>query len=531
MKTILRRVVNRVNRADKRLLIFALLFLNTLSLTLGENEEEYFAFARAFMDQTWIPGAKSVIDIPGTRIFFDTIVGFVLRYATFEQVALAGRCLIALLFAFPLAKIFTKLRLTNLESIFLLQLLCVPSHQSFFGKEWIFRSFETKTISYVFVFYSLYYLLDTRYLRSVLFAGFAVYFHILVGGWYALLLFVFLLVWGTPLKRILRYALLFSALTMPFGVYLADTYLVDNPGIIDGVRISQVYVYLRNPHHLDIISQIGHWGSSTQIGVILSLLAGWLCIRLYLSNRDEVIRKLALLNIVIFGQQLLSLLIALKDTSGAFLKFYPYRTSSLSLFLVALLLMALAKRSFLMPPPRTEGVSPPEEATGGHATAVAAVMIICITAGLSVNLYKNARDSQELLWPAPEEAARMLLYGWIKNHTPPDSVFLNLNQRERDDLDFVRRTERDRFSVFKFVPTSNRMIYDWYRRVQEKDRVKGDIGHIDELTKKYRIDFVVSKTPLDNTRLALVYSNDYYFLYSVQPNIKSLLIAKPLFYT
>jgi hypothetical protein len=515
MKTILRRLVNRVNRADKRLLIFALLFLNTLSLVLGENEEEYFAYAKAFMDQTWIPGAKSVIDIPGTRILFDTVIGFALRYATFEQVALVGRCLIALLFAFPLVKIFTKLRFSNLESIFLLQLICVLSHQSFFGKEWIFRSFETKTISYVFVFYSLYYLLDTRYLRSVLFAGFAVYFHILVGGWYALLLFVFLLVSGTPLKSILRYALVFSALTAPFGLYLANSYLVDNPGIIDGVRISQVYVYLRNPHHLDVISQIGHWGSSTQIGVILSLLAGWLCVRLYYSNRDEVIRKLALFNIVIFGQQLVSLLIALKDTAGGFLKFYPYRTSSLSLFLVSLLLMVLAKRSFLWPPSRTEGVSPAEESAGGHATAVAAVMIICIAAGLSVNLYKNARDSHGLLWPAPEASARMSLYGWIKNHTPPEAVFLNLNQRLRDDLDFMRRTDRDRFSVSKFVGSSNRMIYDWYRRVQEKDRVKGDIGYINELAKKYRIDFVVSKTPLNNPRLRLVYNNDYYFLYSL----------------
>ncbi len=512
MKNILRRIVNTVNRTDKRLLIFVLLFLNTLSLVLGENEEEYFAFARAFMDQTWIPGAKSVIDIPGTRILFDTVIGFALRHATFEQVALAGRCLIALLFAFPLARIFTKLRLTNLESLFLLQLICVLSHQSFFGKEWIFRSFETKTISYVFVFYSLFYLLDTRYLRSVLFAGFAVYFHILVGGWYALLLFVFLLVSGTPLKSILRYALVFSALTAPFGLYLADAYLVDNPGIIDGVRISQIYVYLRNPHHLDIIRQIGHWGSSAQIGVILSLLAGWLCVHLYVSNRDEVIRKLALLNIVIFGQQLVSLLIALKDTSGAFLKFYPYRTSSLSLFLVSLLLMVLAKRSFSRPE------SPAEGTAGGHAMVVASVMIVCITAGLGVNLYKNIRDSHDLLWPAPETSARMSLYGWIKTHTPPNAVFLNLNQRLRDDLDFMRKTERDRFSVSKFVPTSNRMIYDWYRRVQEKDRVKADIAYIDELAKKYRIDFVVTKTPLDNLCLRLVYSNDYYFLYSVLPN-------------
>ncbi|MGB5422510.1 MAG: hypothetical protein WBN03_10145 [Desulfobacterales bacterium] len=515
MKTILRRLVNRANRVDKRLLIFALLFLNTLSLVLGENEEEYFAFAKAFMDQAWIPGAKSVIDIPGTRILFDTVIGFTLRYATFEQVALVGRCLIALLFAFPLARIFTKLRFTNLESIFLLQLICVLSHQSFFGKEWIFRSFETKTISYVLVFYSLYYLLDTRYLRSVLFAGFAVCFHILVGGWYALLLFVFLLVSGTPLKSILRYALVFSALTAPFGLYLAATYLVDNPGIIDGVRISQIYVYLRNPHHLAIISQIGHWGSSTQIGVILSLLAGWLCMRLYHTSRDEVIRKLALFNIVLFGQQLVSLLIALKDTTGAFLKFYPYRTSSLSLFLVSLLLMVLAKRSFLRPEPRLEGASPAEGTAGGHATVVAAVMIGCIATGLGVNLYKNIRDSHALLFPAPEASARLSLYGWIKNHTLPDAVFLNLNQRLRDDLDFTRRTDRDRFSVSKFVPTSNKLIYDWYRRVQEKDRVRGDIAVIGELAKKYRIDFVVSRTPLDNPRLRLVYSNDYYFLYSL----------------
>ncbi len=515
MKTILRLLLNTINRVDKRLLIFVLLFLNTLSLALGENEEEYFAYAKAFMDHAWIPGAKSVIDIPGTRILFDTVIGFALRYATFEQVALVGRCLIALLFAFPLARLFSKLRFTNLESIFLLQLICVLSHQSFFGKEWIFRSFETKTISYVFVFYSLYYLLDSRDLRSVLFAGFAVYFHILVGGWYALLLFVFLLVSGTPLKNLLRYALVFSALTAPFGLYLADTYLVDNPDIIDGVRISQVYVYLRNPHHLDISSQIGHWGSSTQIGIILSLLAGWLCVRLYYSNRDVVIRKLALLNIVIFGQQLVSLLIALKDTTGGFLKFYPYRTSSLSLFLVSLLLMVLAKGSFLRPHPRTGGASPAEEAAVGHATVVAAVMIVCIAVGLGVNLVKNARDSHGLLFPAPEESARMSLYGWIKNHTPPEAVFLNLNQRLRDDLDFTRRTDRDRFSVSKFVPTSNRMIYDWYRRVQEKDRIKGDIAVIEELAKKYRIDFVVSKTPLDNPRLRLVYRNDYYFLYSL----------------
>jgi hypothetical protein len=177
--------------------------------------------------------------------------------------------------------------------------------------------------------------------------------------------------------------------------------------------------------------------------------------------------------------------------------------------------MVLAKKSFSGPYPQTEKASTSREAADGYSTLVAAVMMGCIAVGLGVNLYKNVRDSRELVWPAPEASARLSLYGWIKNHTPPDSVFLDLNRRERDDLDFVRRTGRDRFSVFKFVPTSNKMIYDWYRRVQEKDRVRRDIGYIGELAKKYRIDFVVSETLLDNPRLRLIYSNDGYFLYSL----------------
>ncbi len=431
--------------------------------------------------------------------------------------ALAGRSLMALLFAFPLAKIFTKLRFTNLESLFLLQVICVLPHQSFFGKEWIFRSFETKTVAYVFVFYSLFYLLDTRYLRCILFAGFAVYFHILVGGWYALLLFVFLLVSGTPLKKILRYALVFSSMTAPFGCYLAAAYLVNNPDIINGVHISQIYVYFRNPHHLDILSQIGRWGSSAQTGAILSLIACGLCVHLYRTGRDETIRKLALFNIILFGQQLVSLVIALMDTNGIFLKFYPYRTSSLSFFLMLLLLMALARPFFSQQQPGLEAVLSTAKAAGGRVTVVAAAMLVCIAAGLGVNLYKNIRDSSRLLFPTPEFSARMSLYTWIKHHTPPDAVFLNLNLRVREDLDFMRRTDRDRFSVFKFVPTSNQMIYDWYRRAQEKKKIKNDITYISELKKRYRIDFVVSRTPLNNPHLHLIYSNDYYYLYSVYP--------------
>jgi len=507
-------IVNSIKRIDTRLLIFVIIFLNTFSLKLDENEEAYFAFAKAFINHDWIPGALSVKDVPGSRIIFDSVIGWALSFASFEQVAVFGRSLTALLFAFPLARIFKKLKFTNLESIFILQIICVLSHQSFFGKEWIFGSFETKVISYVFVFYSLFYLLDNRYFLSVLFSGFAVYFHILVGGWYALILFVYLLISRTTLKTILGYCLTFAALTAPVGIYLGTTYLVNNPNIIDGIQISRVYVYFRNPHHLDIIKQLGYWGSSAQVGLILSLLSGMLCLRLYSCSREPIIRKLALFSIILFSQQFLSLLIALVDNTGAFLKFYPYRTSSLSFFLMLILLTILFKGSNLRQTPHPGWRLPVKMPAGNPKTAVVALMIICIAAGLGIKIYKNFNDSSELLFPSPKASARSSLYIWIKQHTPSDAVFLDLDEGVREDLDFVRRTDRDSFSVYKFVPTTNKLIYDWYLRVQEKKRVEKDIAYLHTLRQKYRIDFVMSKTPLADKGFQVVYNNDYYFLYS-----------------
>jgi hypothetical protein len=507
-------IVDTFNRIDTRLLIFIFIFLNTFSLVLDENEENYFALARAFMDHDWIPGAVSLKDVAGARIIFESIIGLVLRFATFEQVAVFGRGLVAILFAFPLAKIFKKLRFTNLEAIFLLQIICVVTHQSFFAKEWIFGAFETKAISYLFIFFSLSYLIYNRYFLSVLFSAFAVYFHFLVGGWYALILFFYLLISRTPLKTILGYCLTFAAVTAPFGIYLATTYLADNPDVIDGVQVSRIYVYMRNPHHLDMIRQLHNWGSSAQVGVTLSFLFGILCFRLYSSSRDSIIRKLTLLNLILFSQQFLSLLIALFDKSGAYLKFYPYRTSSLSFVLMLLLLILLFKGSNFWQTRHFSQQSPAKMPSAGPKPAIIFFMTICIIAGLGIKLNKNFNESYKVISPSPKASARIDLYAWIKQNTPRDAVFLDLNEKVRENLDFIRKTERDSFSVYKFVPTSNRLIYDWYQRMLEKERVVKDLAYLPKLKQKYCIDYLVTKTPLQDKSFQLVYHNDYYYLYS-----------------
>lgn len=516
-------VLDRIQQLRLEPLLFLLLIFNTVSLLLGENEEEYFAFARTLMEPGWIPGAHSVIDVPGTRIIFDTSIGFLLKYFSFEQIAVAGRSLLAFLFAFPLAKIFRRLRLDNISSLFLLQFICAFDHQSFFGKEWIFLNFETKALAYVFVFYSLYNLLNTRHLRSVVFAAVAIYFHILVGGWYILILFVYLLLSGIPVKQLLRYAFLVLIITAPFGIYLGNSYLLDNPGIINGINITRVYDYYRNPHHLNVVSDLLKPGSTAQIGVTLSLLAFAWCWRIYSGNGEQLHKRLALVSMVTFSQQFISLLIAALDSSGNYLEFYPYRTSALSFFTVLLLIVAKMQNHYV----RAGSVAPAETAAVPQNAARSVsryTLVIFLIMGLLLlcRLGRNTYDSYQVLNPGPESQARIELYRWIKGHTGPEDVFLNMNRRVRDDLDFTRKTLRERFSVYKFVPTTNELIYDWYVRSVQKHKILDDFNQLEKALENYRIDYVVSKSSLDSPLLEEVFHNDYYSLYRIKSRADSL---------
>ena len=515
------------NELDLWVLIFILLFLNTFSLKLGSNEEEYFVFAKAFANPNWLPGAHSVKDLPGGRIIFDSVIGYLLRFASFEQVAEYGRTLVALLFALPLAKLFRKLKFSNLECLFVLQIICCLVHQSFFAYEWIFGGFETKAISYVFVFYSLYHLLENQTLRGVIFAGFAIYFHILVGGWYALVMFFYLLVLRTPLKKLCLYSLAISAFTAPLVVYLVKYHFLNNPEIINGVRVSKIYVYLCNPQHLDMWGSIGRWGSTTQIGVALSLLSLALCFYLYRRNPDLNIKRLSLLNICLFVQQAVSLFIAAFDANGNFLKFYPYRTSSLSFFLMLLLLVMLYKEIESGKSHRANQLAKVKLFPASYPFPVVMLMFVVIVLGLSFKVWSNGRDSYQVIYPSSREIDRLDLYRWVREHTPKDSVFLEPAPGKRGNLDFIRKTERDLFSVDKFVPTTNPLIYEWYVRTLENIEVKKNISYVHELRDRYRIDYVVNKTPLNDPGIKLEFRSGSEYLYSLHSPVS--LPASPPF--
>ena len=72
--------------------------------------------------------------------------------------------------------------------------------------------------------------------------------------------------------------------------------------------------------------------------------------------------------------------------------------------------------------------------------------------------------------------------------------------------------------VFKFVPTKNRIIYEWYDRLMWQEKLRKDITLVDTVKNIYRIDYLVSKQYFTLPSLIKIREFGDYNIYEVQWN-------------
>ncbi|UCD37995.1 MAG: hypothetical protein JSW54_00460 [Fidelibacterota bacterium] len=488
--------ITAFNKLDTRLFIFVLLCLNYLTFNLTSNEEFYFALAKQFVDPDWLPHSFSLVEWPATRFLYQLLVGSMLSFLSFEQTAFFSRLLSCLLFAFPLARLFRHLKLTNLEVLFLLQVIYF-GQQSLFAGEWIFGAFKPKTLAYVSLFYGLDYLLSGKHLKGILATLVATYIHALVGSWFALIYFLYLAVRKQPLRTILRLAALYMVVVAPLLVYLAKPILIDNPTAINGINLDWIYVYFRHPHHLAPFKSLLFFAREFLAGVLVSLAWFLLCIFVFRSLEDQHVRKLNLLNIITFSILFASLLFAIFDRNGVYLKFYPFRISALSMLFIILQSAIMLKKYIL-----------PER----YATSIAAILLCLSLPGLADNSLRTVRRLAEPhVRPDLETLA-----DYVREHTDQRDVFIFTGfQDQEDELSFSRKTRRENFVLDKFVPTGGKKLYEWYQRLQQKEQIGKDLEALFELTDTYRVDYLVANRPHEHQRLIPVYQNTTYFVYRI----------------
>jgi hypothetical protein len=76
----------------------------------------------------------------------------------------------------------------------------------------------------------------------------------------------------------------------------------------------------------------------------------------------------------------------------------------------------------------------------------------------------------------------------------------------------IRRTRRDNFVHFKFVPGGTLKLYEWYKRLQVVEKVEESPSYIQEVRKDYKVDYVLTPQGFEMP-LEVVFENEGYRLY------------------
>ena len=425
-----------------------------------KNETDVLPSALQSSNPDWLPNDWYLnLDI-GYRTLFNEMVGPLVSWLGFKYAALTGRALLYLLFAGSVLYFLRTFRIYFAVGI--LALLPFLNNQNMVAMEWMVGGTETKAFAYAFVLLALALFYRKRWLAAFAFAGAALSFHVLVGG-YALFCAIIAL-YSTEERRretvleALRKSWPFF-LTGSWGLYAIFKQFFLDRGAAAG-EAWEIYIQYRVPHHVFP----GAWDTPERFlivgaGVLVVLTAA-------LFGRS---RQLRYLGFYALGSLLLFLAGLIIYWSGAYdlLRFYWFRFPDTMLPFLTLMSLALMLSTYLRGTAPLGRQSKEEEILGsssvshrklGIAGAAAVALVAVLTISRILPQIPGIADKEGRGWGDP--TARPML-DWIKTNTPRESVMLVSPTMQS----FYVQAERAMFVSFKHSPQSAPDIVEWYRRL------------------------------------------------------------------
>jgi hypothetical protein len=493
-------------RIDTRWLIFALMVYNNLYLPLSGGEEQYLQYAKEWFEPQWIPNSFTLTEFPGTRLIFQYICGFFTQFISIEWFAIIARIISFALLAFPLARLFKYFGISHIYIFIILQIFLITD-QSFFGKEWMFRTFEPKVIAYLFLFWGLLALLQQQFMRWVFWLIASTYFHVLVGGWFLLTGLIYLWYNKRNYKLLIRLGFAYTVLLLPFIWYLYKGIIENSPSEINGVNLNWIYVYYRLPHHLGIFDSWVFFKKTHLNGVLLSIFWWAVCAWILRKNIAIELKPLFQLSLIILTINLIFVAVAAVDaywlgkSGGLGLKYYPFRQSTLAMFFLFIAITGLILRSFASHP----------KFYLWRSFVLTIVLIIFVSHCVST-VKRNVRYMAGNL---PYQQ----MINFVRQHTKPTDSFILLNmgnfRSTSEYMRFTRVAERENFVVFKFVPAGTQKLYEWFVRNQLLGKLEKAPTDIPKIAHTYGIDYIVTQSNLHQAVGRKIYENEVYQIYKI----------------
>ena len=377
------------------------------------------------------------------------------------KVALAARAIIWLPVVYSIARLARELRVPPLFFIggFLVWLIAYA--QSLGAGEWVLASIEGKVCAYGLAFAALTDLMCNRVRRAAFFAGAAVLFHILVGGWFLIGLGIAMLADRRrfPFSQLVTFGLIAGVVITPMAlpafkhetktVSLAETTAITNFDIED-FENDRAIVKFRNPHHLDP-DKILNWKVVLRAAFIVVALIG--CF--YMTQRGRAATLL-----IGFTSFLTSLwiiaFIAGKAQWYGLLKYYLFRVGDTALPLLFWLCVPAWTFNTLL---RQDAATLAQKLIALAVwTAAMCSIIFSFPDYAKTQIFQNIEN-----WRHPVDGELHAAYDWIQQYTEENDIFL-INPCHFNHA-FKLYTNRSVVVNFKAAPHGRRNVV-WFDKLQ-----------------------------------------------------------------
>lgn len=422
---------------------------------VSSNELTTLPIARSLLDSTVYPRDWFFQSPPLPRLPFATLVSPLTLLLPLPFVAVVLRVVTWALVAWTLGHLFERMRLAPRWWLLVLAIF-FGLGQSLFAGEWIFKWVESKVVAYAAVFGGLALAAAGRWMASGLAFGLGITAHALVGGWSGFATGLVLLLLRRHFARQnapvqwLPWVGALSVGAAP-GVLIA-LLVVFEPSLPnppwDPVWI---YVYFRNPHHLDPAAF--DWNAGRVLGSLL--VTGYGAYR-FARDDDRATRLVAGFVVATMGIAAAGMAVAWLPEGGRLLRFYPFRVGPSAGLLLAIALglehlhRALSRRL------------PASFPTRAVVVFASALIVVGALPGTVRSVDRFLRfpagamiGSAELTAPY-QEATR-----WVRENTPQDTLLIASPRY----IETAVLSERSMPVHFKGVPASKRGLVEWYRRI------------------------------------------------------------------
>jgi hypothetical protein len=309
-----------------------------LDHNMSSNEAVYLPKAKHFADPNYMPGDWILNQSVPYQYAFDSVMAPLTLTLPLVWVSILGRIIGYAVLSIGLARIARKFDM-DVWAVALAGGVFVLLGQSISGGEWVFGQIEGKVLAWAALFLGLDALMDSKLKRSALFFGVGTSFHVLVGGWGTLALAGIVLVerMGGWRDRIRAAAIWCVAAS--FGIFAVVKSLAEPAArsTVLSAALSEVeraasatvdtawlYVYFRNPHHLDAFAS----GFFT-LAILTAPVGLWSLARDARKGRlpkeRVILARFVLATTIPFT---IGLLARLAPGGEHFLQYYPFRVGA-----------------------------------------------------------------------------------------------------------------------------------------------------------------------------------------------------------